>query len=146
MTNPNLQPREPMTKLIECIPNFSEARQPEIIDQVIAAIESVSEVKMLDRSSDLDHNRTVVTFAGTPAGVEDAAFRPVTKGMSDSQNSRCMFAHSTVPVTLPQMMVIIPIDANVDKTQHIADEFGHKWNQRCQMPFFRHFEFQDHNG
>lgn len=66
-----------MTQLIECIPNFSEARRPEIIDQIVAAVQSVSEVKVLDRSSDLDHNRTVLTFAGTPAGVEEAAFRAI---------------------------------------------------------------------
>jgi glutamate formiminotransferase / formiminotetrahydrofolate cyclodeaminase len=65
------------TQLIECIPNFSEARRPEIIDQIAAAIQSVSEVKLLDRSSDLDHNRTVLTFAGSPAGVEEAAFRAI---------------------------------------------------------------------
>jgi len=64
-------------QLIECIPNFSEARRPEVIDQIVAAIQSVGEVKLLDRSSDLDHNRTVVTFAGTPAGVEEAAFRAI---------------------------------------------------------------------
>ena len=52
--------------LIECIPNFSEARRPEVIDQIVAAIQSVGEVKFLDRSSDLDHNRTVLTFAGAP--------------------------------------------------------------------------------
>ena len=66
-----------MTQLIECIPNFSEARRPEIIDQIAAAIESVSEVKLLDRSSDLGHNRTVLTFAGSPNGVEEAAFRAI---------------------------------------------------------------------
>ena len=66
-----------MTQLIECIPNFSEARRPEVIDQIAAAIQSVSDVKLLDRSSDLDHNRTVLTFAGTPEGVEEAAFRAV---------------------------------------------------------------------
>jgi len=65
------------TQLIECIPNFSEARRPEVIDQIAAAIESVSEVKLLDRSSDLDHNRTVLTFAGSLAGVEEAAFRAI---------------------------------------------------------------------
>ncbi|MEW6029797.1 MAG: glutamate formimidoyltransferase [Chloroflexota bacterium] len=66
-----------MTQLIECIPNFSEARRPEVIDRIAAAIQSVGEVKLLDRSSDLDHNRTVLTFAGTPAGVEEAAFRAI---------------------------------------------------------------------
>jgi glutamate formiminotransferase len=63
-----------MTQLIECIPNFSEARRPEIIDQIVAAIQAVSDVKLLDRSSDLDHNRTVLTFVGSPMGVEEAAF------------------------------------------------------------------------
>jgi glutamate formiminotransferase/formiminotetrahydrofolate cyclodeaminase len=48
-----------------------------VIDQIAAAIQSVSEVKLLDRSSDLDHNRTVLTFAGTPEGVEEAAFRAI---------------------------------------------------------------------
>ncbi len=65
------------TQLIECIPNFSEARRPEVVDQIVAAVQSVSEVKMLDRSSDLDHNRTVLTFAGSPTGVEEAAFRAI---------------------------------------------------------------------
>src|SRR5215470_7625986 len=63
--------------LIECIPNFSEARRPEVIDQIVAAIQAVEGVKLLDRSSDLDHNRTVLTFAGKPAGVEEAAFRAI---------------------------------------------------------------------
>jgi len=65
------------TQLIECIPNFSEARRPEVVDQIVAAVQSVSEVKVLDRSSDLDHNRTVLTFVGSPAGVEEAAFRAI---------------------------------------------------------------------
>jgi glutamate formiminotransferase/formiminotetrahydrofolate cyclodeaminase len=66
-----------MTSLIECIPNFSEARRPEVIDQIVAAIQSVPEVKFLDRSSDLDHNRTVLTFVGPPPAVEEAAFRAI---------------------------------------------------------------------
>ena len=65
------------TQLIECIPNFSEARRPEVIDQIVAAIQSVDDVKLLDRSSDLDHNRTVLTLAGSPFAVEEAAFRAI---------------------------------------------------------------------
>jgi glutamate formiminotransferase/formiminotetrahydrofolate cyclodeaminase len=66
-----------MTTLIECIPNFSEARRPEVIDQIAAAITSVEGARLLDRSSDLDHNRTVLTFAGEPSAVEEAAFRAI---------------------------------------------------------------------
>src|SRR5512135_150590 len=70
------------TPLIECIPNFSEARRPEVMDQIIDAIKSVDTISLLDRSSDLDHNRTVVTFAGPPEAVEEAAFRAIQKAAS----------------------------------------------------------------
>jgi glutamate formiminotransferase / formiminotetrahydrofolate cyclodeaminase len=66
-----------MTQLIECIPNFSEARRPEVIDQIVAAIKSVEGARLLDCSSDMDHNRTVVTFAGPAFAVEEAAFRAI---------------------------------------------------------------------
>ncbi|GAB4504467.1 MAG: hypothetical protein Fur0043_14610 [Anaerolineales bacterium] len=66
-----------MPPLIECIPNFSEARRPEVIDRIAAAITSVQGARLLDRSSDLDHNRTVLTFAGPPEAVEEAAFRAI---------------------------------------------------------------------
>ena len=67
-----------MSPIVECIPNFSEARRPEVVDQIVAAA-SVPGVRILDRSSDLDHNRTVLTFAGTPQAVELAAFRAIQK-------------------------------------------------------------------
>jgi glutamate formiminotransferase/formiminotetrahydrofolate cyclodeaminase len=64
-------------RLVECIPNFSEARRPEVIDEIVAAITSVPGIHLLDRSSDLDHNRTVITFVGPPQEVEEAAFRAI---------------------------------------------------------------------
>lgn len=60
--------------LVECIPNFSEARRPEVVGQIIDIISGVPGVHVLDHHSDLDHNRTVVTYVGTPAAVEEAAF------------------------------------------------------------------------
>ncbi len=68
-----------MPQLVECIPNFSEARRPEVVDQIVSAIQSVSEVRLLDRSSDFDHNRTVLTLAGPPLAVEEAAFQAIKK-------------------------------------------------------------------
>ncbi|MEI6289729.1 MAG: glutamate formimidoyltransferase [Chloroflexota bacterium] len=67
-----------MNKIVECIPNFSEARRPEVVDQIVAAAASAG-VKVLDRSSDNDHNRTVLTFAGSPGNVEEAAFLAIKK-------------------------------------------------------------------
>ncbi len=63
-----------MRKLIECIPNFSEGRRQDVIDQVAAAVRGVAGVRLLDVSPNRDHNRTVVTFVGEPEAVAEAAF------------------------------------------------------------------------
>jgi glutamate formiminotransferase/formiminotetrahydrofolate cyclodeaminase len=67
------------TAIVECIPNFSDARRPEVIEAIMAEITSVPGVALLDRHSDLDHNRTVLTFVGPPAGVETAAFKAIAR-------------------------------------------------------------------
>ena len=70
--------------LVECIPNFSEARRPEVVEQILASIRAVDGVQILDHHSDLDHNRTVVTYVGVPAAVEEAAFQAIkTAGRAD---------------------------------------------------------------
>src|SRR3990172_4161153 len=66
-------------QIVECIPNFSEGRRPEVIAAIIAAIQAVPGITLLDRSSDADHNRSVVTFVGSPAPVEEAAFQGIAK-------------------------------------------------------------------
>jgi glutamate formiminotransferase len=59
--------------LIEAIPNISEGRRPEIVDALSTAVSAVPGVRLLDRSSDASHHRTVLTFAGPPAAVREAA-------------------------------------------------------------------------
>jgi len=68
-----------MRKIVECVPNFSEGRRKEVIDQITEAIAIVPDVHVLDVQSDADHNRTVVTFVGEPEAVEEAAFRGIGK-------------------------------------------------------------------
>jgi glutamate formiminotransferase len=68
-----------MKQVVECVPNFSEGRDPSKIDAVVRAIESVPGVLLLDRSSDPDHNRSVITMAGEPETVLEAAIRAVGK-------------------------------------------------------------------
>jgi glutamate formiminotransferase/formiminotetrahydrofolate cyclodeaminase len=65
--------------LVECIPNFSEARRPEVVEAILEVIQSVPDVHVLDRHSDLDHNRTVITFVGPPHAVEEAAYRGIAR-------------------------------------------------------------------
>ena len=65
------------TPIVECIPNFSEARRPEVIESIVAEIQKVAGVTLLDQHSDADHNRSVITFVGSPQGVEEAAFNAI---------------------------------------------------------------------
>jgi glutamate formiminotransferase/formiminotetrahydrofolate cyclodeaminase len=67
------------TPLVECIPNFSEARRPEVVEAIMAAVTGVPGVSLLDRHSDHDHNRTVLTFVGAPEAVEEAAFQAIAR-------------------------------------------------------------------
>ena len=64
-----------MTKLIECIPNISEGRNMELVEQALQQVRSVPGVTLLDHSSDPNHNRSVITFLGEPEPVVEAAVR-----------------------------------------------------------------------
>lgn len=66
-----------MKQIVECVPNFSEGRRPQVVDAILAAIMAVPGVTLLDHHSDVDHNRTVVTFVGEPEPVERAAFAAI---------------------------------------------------------------------
>jgi glutamate formiminotransferase/formiminotetrahydrofolate cyclodeaminase len=66
-----------MRKIVECVPNFSEGRRPEVIENIVNVIKSVNGVSMLDHEMDSDHNRAVVSFVGEPEAVFDAAFKAV---------------------------------------------------------------------
>ena len=63
-----------MGALIECAPNFSEGRNTATIDALVGVIQAIPGLSLLDRQSDADHNRSVLTFAGRPDAVETAAF------------------------------------------------------------------------
>jgi glutamate formiminotransferase / formiminotetrahydrofolate cyclodeaminase len=64
-------------QIVECIPNFSEGRRQDVIEQIVAVMEQVPGVQVLDIQSDLDHNRSVVTLVGRAEAVAEAAFRAV---------------------------------------------------------------------
>ena len=61
-----------MARIVECIPNFSEGRDKVIIEKIMDAVRNKEGIKLLDYSSDKDHNRTVVTLVGTPEMIEEA--------------------------------------------------------------------------
>ncbi|AZR74610.1 glutamate formiminotransferase [Anoxybacter fermentans] len=70
-----------MPQIVECVPNISEGRRPEVVEAVIDEIRQVEGVSLLDYSSDADHNRTVITFVGEMEPVKEAAFRLTKKAV-----------------------------------------------------------------
>jgi glutamate formiminotransferase/formiminotetrahydrofolate cyclodeaminase len=117
--------------LVECIPNFSEARRPEVVDAIIAAIQSVPSVHVLDRHSDLDHNRTVITMIGPPQAVEEAAFRSIAKAAELINLDEHQGAHPRigaadvvpfVPITDITMQECVEIARRLGK--RVGDELG----------------------
>lgn len=124
-----------MTQLIECIPNFSEARRPEIIDQIVAAINSVGDVKLLDRSSDLDHNRTVLTIAGSAAGVEEAAFRAIKTAAELIDLDVHSGAHPRIGAT--DVCPFVPLSgATMEDCIAIAQRLGQRVGGELNIPVY----------
>ncbi len=68
-----------MARLVECVPNFSEGRRPEVIEAILAEIRQTTGVRLLDALPDASHNRTVVTFVGEPEAAKQAAFKACAK-------------------------------------------------------------------
>ena len=66
-------------QLIECVPNFSEGQNLDVIDQITAEIKNTDGVRILDVDPGFEMNRTVVTFIGHPKGVKEAAFAAIKK-------------------------------------------------------------------
>lgn len=62
-----------MAKIIECVPNISEGRNHEVIEACVDTVRNTAGVTLLDYSSDASHNRSVITFMGSPEGVMNAA-------------------------------------------------------------------------
>jgi len=123
------------TPLIECIPNFSEARRPEVIDQIVAAIQSVSDVKLLDRSSDLDHNRTVLTLAGSPAGVEEASFRAIKTAAELIDLDQHTGEHPRVGAT--DVVPFVPLSgATMEDCVSIAKRLGQRVSKELNIPVY----------
>jgi glutamate formiminotransferase/formiminotetrahydrofolate cyclodeaminase len=124
-----------MPQLIECIPNFSEARRPEVIDQIVAAIQTVPEVKLLDRSSDLDHNRTVLTFAGSTAGVEEAAFRAIKTAAELIDLDSHTGAHPRIGAT--DVVPFVPLSgASMEDCIAIAQRLGQRVGGELGVPVY----------
>jgi glutamate formiminotransferase/formiminotetrahydrofolate cyclodeaminase len=124
-----------MTQIIECIPNFSEARRPDVVDKIAAAIVSVDGARLLDRSSDLDHNRTVMTLAGSPDAVEEAAFRAIKTASELIDLNQHRGEHPRIGAT--DVVPFVPLSgATMDECVAIARRLGERVGGELQIPVY----------
>jgi len=106
-----------MQKLIECVPNFSEGRDQNVIRQITDAVESVDGVSLLDVDPGASTNRTVVTFVGSPDAAAEAAFRAIKKAAELIEMRKHKGAHPRMGAT--DVCPFIPV-SNVSWEEAIA--------------------------
>ena len=121
--------------LIECVPNFSEARRPEVVEAIAKAISSVSEIRILDRHSDLDHNRTVITFVGSPQAVEEAAFLGIAQAAQLIDLNQHSGEHPRLGAT--DVVPFVPISgASMEDCVQIAQRLGQRVGDQLGIPVY----------
>jgi glutamate formiminotransferase / formiminotetrahydrofolate cyclodeaminase len=124
-----------MKRLIECVPNFSEGRDPKKVEAIIAAMSAVPGVYVLDREMDADHNRCVVTLAGDPEAVGEAALLGAGKAMELIDLTKHIGAHPRVGAT--DVVPFIPIEGvTIEDCVALARRVGHEIWKRYRIPVF----------
>jgi glutamate formiminotransferase/formiminotetrahydrofolate cyclodeaminase len=135
VTRPSYASGEVMRKLIECVPNFSEGRDLEIIRQITAAIESVEGISLLNVDPGASTNRTVVTFAGNPEAAVEAAFRGIQKAAELIDMRKHSGAHPRMGAT--DVCPFIPVsNLSWEDTIACANELGKRVGEELKIPVY----------
>ncbi len=122
-------------RIIECVPNFSEGQNTDIIDKIASSVQSSQNVKLLNVEPDRDYNRTVITFAGEPSCVKDAAFKAISTASELIDMSRQKGEHPRIGAT--DVCPIIPV-ANVTKDEcvKLSNELGRDVGEKLGIPVY----------
>ncbi len=124
-----------MQKVIECVPNFSEGNDLEVIRQITTAIETVDGVKLLDVDPGASTNRTVVTFAGTPEATVEAAFRGIQKAAELIDMRKQKGAHPRMGAT--DVCPFVPIsDVTAEEAIACAEQLSKRVGEELKIPVY----------
>jgi glutamate formiminotransferase / formiminotetrahydrofolate cyclodeaminase len=124
-----------MQKLIECVPNFSEGRDQNVIRQITDAIESVDGVSLLDVDPGASTNRTVVTLVGSPDAAVEAAFRAIKKAAELIDMRKHKGAHPRMGAT--DVCPFIPVsNVSWDEATACANRLGQRVGDELKIPVY----------
>ena len=128
-----------MAKLVECVPNFSEGRRPEVIEAIAAEVTMVPNVKLLDVKPDASHNRVVVTFVGEPEAVKRAAFNACKKAAELIDMEKHKGEHPRIGAT--DVIPFIPVkDITMEECIQLADELAREIAEKLAIPVYLYEE------
>jgi glutamate formiminotransferase len=121
-----------MSKVIECVPNFSEGTDLALIDDIVAAIKSV---KILDLHSDPEHNRSVITMVGEPKVVKQAVFELTERAMQLLDINQHEGAHPFIGVV--DVIPFVPLkNCPMSEVQSLAHELGSELWDKLKLPVY----------
>src|ERR1700686_452556 len=124
-----------MRRLIECVPNFSEGRDPAKVDALVQVMSSVPGVYVLDREMDADHNRCVITLAGEPEAVGEAAILGAGKALELIDMNVHKGAHPRVGAT--DVVPFIPVEGvTLEDCVALANLVAHEIFNLHPIPIF----------
>ncbi|HFI0306585.1 TPA: glutamate formimidoyltransferase [Streptococcus suis] len=128
-----------MAKLVECIPNFSEGRNQEIIDGLVAIAKSVPGVTLLDYSSDQSHNRSVFTLVGDEESIQEGAFQLVKYASEKIDMTKHTGEHPRMGAT--DVLPFVPVkDISMEECVQLAKKVAERINKELAIPVFLYEE------
>ncbi|WP_043884131.1 glutamate formimidoyltransferase [Caldanaerobacter subterraneus] len=128
-----------MNQIIECVPNVSEGRDQEKISELIKEVVSTEGVKLLDYSSDKDHNRTVITFVGDKEGVKEAAFKLIKKASEIIDMRYHKGEHPRIGAV--DVVPFVPVkNVTMEECVQIARELGERVGKELNIPVYLYEE------
>lgn len=124
-----------MKKILECVPNFSEGKDPKVIREITNAIESVEGIKLLDVDPGKATNRTVVTFVGEPEVVVEAAFRGIKKAAQVIDMSKHHGEHPRFGAT--DVCPLVPVSSiSMEETVEFARNLAERVGKELSIPVY----------
>ena len=124
-----------MAKLVGCVPNFSEGRNSALIKEFADTVKATAGVMLLDYSSDVSHNRTVFTFAGSPEGVMDAAFKCAKIAVEKIDLTKHAGEHPRMGAV--DVIPFIPItDVTTEECIEMSKQLGQKLWRELKLPVY----------
>jgi len=124
-----------VNQLVECVPNFSEGRDDNIIKEITQAIETVPEIQILDVDMGADTNRTVITIIGPPNEISEAAFQAVKKASEIIDMTKHVGAHPRMGAT--DVCPFIPVsNISMKECIEIAKKTGKRIGEELKIPVY----------